>query len=191
MRTDKSVFPFIIMAILAGVLWGIPASIANEVNKGEIPAEHLDESCKKLPWGVAVWDIPEAVAHLKSAGKILWVDTRPESFFDKGTVRDAILLTYDKSGEPGNKLTRESLESALSATGLSKTDATIVFFCQGPKCHRSYNATYVAATQWGFPPEKIVWFRSGYPLLLKDVRSNPKMKRKAKQYISDTGIKSL
>lgn len=191
MRTNNVAIPIVIMAAFICALSITPSAIAGEVNKGGIPEEHLNESCKKLPWEVAVWDIPEAVTNLKSDKKILWIDTRPATLFNRGTVRDAILLPYDKTGEPGNELTRESLEASLTAKNFSKTDATIVFFCQGPKCHRSYNATFVAVTQWGVPPENVVWFRSGYPLLLKEVRSDPKMKRKAKRYISDAGMKNL
>lgn len=191
MRTNITVVLVVIIVGLICCLSGIPAGIAGEVNKGGIPAAHLEGSCKQLPWGVPVWDTQEAAAHLKSDEKILWVDTRPAALFNKGTVRNAILLSYDKSGEPGNELTKESLESALSTAGMSKADAKIAFFCQGPECHRSYNATFVATDKWGFAPENIIWFRSGYPILLQEIRSDPKMKRKAKLFISDTGMENL
>jgi len=191
MRTNTTLAPVVIVVGLFCFLAGVSAGIANEVNKGGIPAAHLEGSCKQLPWGVLIWDTQEAAAQLKADKKILWVDTRPASLFNKGTVRNAVLLSYDKSGEPGNELTQESLESALTAAGISKADAKIAFFCQGPECHRSYNASYVATSKWGFSPENIIWFRSGYPLLLNEVRNDPKMKRKAKLYISDTGMENL
>jgi len=164
---------------------------ASEVKKGEIPAEHLNKSCKVLPWAAIVWDLPEAIPALKGKEKILWVDTRPESFFDKGTVRGAVLLPYNKTGETGNVMTRENLDEAIKSGRFSKDSVKLVFFCQGPKCHRSYNAAYVAVTQWGFDAKNVIWFRDGYPILFKEVKSNPKLKRKAKRYISDSGISQL
>jgi hypothetical protein len=164
---------------------------ANEVEKGAIPGEHLSKSLKKLPWNAAIWDVKEAVTQLKSSKKALWIDTRPESFFTKGTVKNAILLPYNKTGKKGNDMTEETLGDAVSAAGLEKDSAKIIFFCQGPKCHRSYNASFIAITQWGYPPANIVWFRAGYPHLMKEVQNNPKLKRKAKKYISNEGVKSL
>jgi hypothetical protein len=88
-------------------------------------------------------------------------------------------------------MTEETLAAAVSAAGLEKDTAKIIFFCQGPKCHRSYNASFIAITQWGYSPDNIVWFRAGYPHLMKEVQNNPKLKRKAKKYISDAGVKAL
>lgn len=165
--------------------------VAQEVDKGKIPADQLANAYKKLPWGVDVWDEDEAVTHLQEGENILWVDTRPESFFKKGTVQDAVLLIYNKKGLPENTLTQESLDKALADKGIAKDKATIAFFCQGPKCHRSYNATFAAITEWGYAPEQIVWFRAGYPFLFKKVQADAKLKRKAKRYLSDDGVKQL
>ncbi len=164
---------------------------AQEVDKGKIPAAQLEKSFTTLAWGVPIWDEETAIAKLKGGENILWVDTRPESFFKKGTVRDAVLLIYNKKGKEENTLSPESLDKALTDKGIAKDQATIVFFCQGPKCHRSYNASYAAVTDWGYTPNQIVWFRAGYPYLFKAVQSNPKLKRKAKRYISDDGVKQL
>lgn len=164
---------------------------ASEVDKGKIPDAHTDSSLKKLPWGVPIYDVAEAVAKLKSNEKVLWIDTRPASFFNKGTVRDALNIPYNKTGAGGNDLTPETLEAAITAAGLSKDTATVIYFCQGPKCHRSYNAAFKAITEWGYKPENQVWFREGYPYLLKEIKNNPKLKRKAKKYISDAGVKQL
>lgn len=165
--------------------------IAAEVDKGKIPADQLVKSYKKLDWGVVIWDTDDAVHNLKKGKDILWVDTRPESFFKKGTVNGAVLLVYNKKGMEGNTLTPESLDQALADKGIAKDKATIVFFCQGPKCHRSYNASFTAVAEWGYPPEQIVWHREGYPFLFKKVQSDAKLKRKAKRYISDSGVKQL
>lgn len=170
----------------------VGAASAQEVGKGKIPADHLPATLKALPWGVSAWDVDEAVAGLKDKeSKILWVDTRPSSFFKQGTVRDAVLLVYDKTGAsyPDGEpvCTKESLEAAMAATGAE----TVVFFCQGPKCHRSYNAAYVAVKEWGMDPAKVVWFRAGYPNLFKAVGETPKLKRKAARYLCDNGVAQL
>ena len=164
---------------------------ANEVFKGQIPADHLAKSYKELPWGVEIWDVDEAVYHLKSKDKVLWIDTRPKTFFEKGSICGAVLMPYNKSGEKGNELTKEKLDAALASAGLSKNSAKIVFFCQGPKCHRSYNAAHIAVTQWGFDPKNVIWYRDGYPTLFIKVKNTPKLKRKAKKYINKDGISQM
>ncbi len=169
----------------------VVSSHAQEVAKAKIPPDHLVSSYTKLDWGVPVWDVDEAISQLKSKEKTLWIDTRPESFYKKGTVRGAILLPYNKQGAPGNDMTEETLGKAVSEAGIDKNTHKIVMFCQGPKCHRSYNATFMAVSEWGYKAENIIWFRAGYPLLLKAVKNNPKLKRKAKKYLSDEGIKNL
>ena len=161
-----------------------------EVEKGKIPAEHLAPAFKKLPWGVQVWDEQEAIDALSKEEKILWVDTRPESFFKAGTVRGAVLHVYDKKGSAENTLTAAALSESLQRQAIGP-DGTVAFFCQGPECHRSYNATYVAVSEWGYKPEKIIWFRAGYPLLLKAIKDDAKTRRKAKKLISDEALNSL
>jgi hypothetical protein len=49
----------------------------------------------------------------------------------------------------------------------------------------------MAVTQWGFKPENVIWFRDGYPNLIKDIKADPKLKRKAAQYLSPSGVKDL
>lgn len=183
--------PVFLFAVIFFCLCLAAPLMAVEVNKGEIPADQLAKSLKTLAWGAAIWDADEAVTNLKKGENILWVDTRPESFFKKGTVSGAVLLIYNKKGMEENTLNPESLEKALADKSIAKDKATIAFFCQGPKCHRSYNASFAAITEWGYAPEQIVWFRAGYPLLLKKVQSNAKLKRKAKRYLSEDGVKQL
>lgn len=179
---------FVVMG-LAFLLVG--TAFAKEVNKGEIPAEHLAKSCKNLPWGVAVWDLDEAIPVMNNGEKILWIDTRPGSFYDKGTVRGAICKLYDKSGVADNDLSAKTLEEAVQKAGFTKENAKIAFFCQGPECHRSYNAAFMAVTQWGFSPKNIIWFRDGYPELFKQVKASAGLKRKAKTYLSDVAVSQL
>ena len=190
-RNRCSLLTLALSLVLCVGFVGVQALSAQEVEKGKIPQDQLATSFKTLPWGVPVWDVPEAVDHLSQDKPVLWVDTRPESFFKQGTVKNALLLIYDKKGAASNTLTPESLEKALADAGLSKDTATIAFFCQGPACHRSYNATFAAVTEWGYKPDKIIWFRAGYPHLLQEVKTNAKLKRKAKKYLSDDGVKQL
>ena len=154
---------------------------AEEVEKGHIPADHLEKSLKKLPWGVAIWDNAEAIEHLNKAEGVLWVDTRPPQFFTSGTIRNAVNLPFNQSGKAGNDLTAETLEKALMSANLDKNSALIVFFCQGPECHRSYNSALVAVAQWGYAPKQIVWYRDGYPNLFSEIKDNTKLKRRAKK----------
>ena len=182
------------MIITLGLFMGgmtLGVASANEVDKGKIPPDQLELSYKALPWGAPIWDVPEAISHLAPGGKVLWVDTRPESFFTQGTVKGAVLLVYDKKGAAGNTLSAESLVKALTDAGLTKESATVAFFCQGPECHRSYNASFVAISEWGYKPEQIVWFRAGYPHLLQDMKTDAKLKRKANQYLSEAGVSQL
>ncbi|MBM9613504.1 rhodanese-like domain-containing protein [Desulfobulbus rhabdoformis] len=192
MRQEISGLFFAVTFILSSILplWTQQAD-AGEVSKGQIPKDHLATSYKQLPWGVMIWDVPEAVEHLKNDKNVLWVDTRPQSFFNQGTVKNAVPLVYGKKGHATNTLTPESLTQALTDKGLNKNTATIAFFCQGPACHRSYNAAYTAVTEWGYSPDKITWFRAGYPHLLQEVKANAKLKRRAKRYLSDAGIRQL
>lgn len=164
---------------------------AQEVKKGEIPAVHLEKTCMQLPCGAGVWDNEQAIAALQDDSKVIWVDTRPASFFQKGTVRGAVLLTYDISGSQDNQLNAKTLEDALSKAGLGKENAKVVFFCQGPECHRSYNAAYTAVKEWGYAPASVIWYRDGYPNLFQDVKGSTALKRKAKFYLSDEALSQL
>lgn len=164
---------------------------ANEVDKGGIPESELASSFKKMAWGSPVWDNDEMLQAYNDGAKVLIIDTRPDSFFQKGTLKDAILLAYDKSGSAENTLTEASLAEAISKAGLTKETAKIVFFCQGPKCHRSYNASFAAVKQWGYSPDSVIWFRDGYPNLVKKIQDDPKLKRKANKYLSEEAMKSL
>jgi len=180
----------------ACVLIATASLLAAEVNKGEIPDEHLVPSLKTMPCGALIWDNEEAIEALsKGETDILWIDTRPPSFFDNGTIRDAVLAVYDKTGAtyPDGEpvLTPETLKQDIIAAGKDPDQVRIAFFCQGPKCHRSYNAAFVAVTEWGYAPEKIIWYRDGYPNLLKAVREDPKLKRRAKRLLSDSALKTL
>ncbi len=89
----KRIIVTVICSLAASFLFN--SAYAEEVGRGKIPVNQLESSYKKLDWGVAVWDVDEAISQLKSKEKVLWIDTRPASFLKKGTVRGAIQLLYN------------------------------------------------------------------------------------------------
>jgi hypothetical protein len=163
-----------------------------EVAKGKIPAEFLDPSLKKLPSGIAIWDVEEAMSALKKKNSpYLWVDTRPKSFYEMGTIKNAAHLVYDQSGKTvpedkhGPALTKERLMAAMSqGASLSK----VVFYCQGPKCHRSYNAALKTVKEFGFQVDQVIWFRGGYPNLETHIMDNPKLNKRISRYLQGENI---
>jgi len=74
---------FLVLTVMSVFAFLATPLYAIEVGKGGIPADHIAKSCEALPWGVTVWDVQDAVSHLKAKDKILWIDTRPKSFFKK------------------------------------------------------------------------------------------------------------
>lgn len=166
-------------------------TLAKEVEKGGIPEAELASTFKQLPWGAPIWDNDEMIQAFNDDAKMVLIDTRPESFFSKGTLKNAIMLVFDKSDAAENTLSEASLAAAIAKAGLSKETAKIVLFCQGPKCHRSYNASFVAISKWGYAASNVVWYRDGYPNLVKKIQDDPKLKRKANKYLSEEAMKSL
>ena len=161
-----------------------------EVAKGKIPAKFLDTALKSHPSGFSIWDVDESMQALKDKdGKYLWVDTRPGSFLKIGTVKDAIHLVCDQKGtavpedKHGPEITQERLMDAILTVDASPDAVKVIFFCQGPKCHRSYDAALRAIADYGLKPENIVWFRAGYPNLEKHITANPKLKRRINRYL--------
>lgn len=167
-----------------------------EVAKGMIPEQFLAKHVKQLPSGIHIWDVEEAIPQLrKGETNILWVDTRPKSFFKMGTVKNAVLLVYDQEGvkvpeeNHGPALTLEKLTQAMKALDPDPSKVTVVYFCQGPECHRSYNAALQSAQVYGLSPDKVVWFRDGYPHLEKAVMEDPKLKRRKEIFLQGDILK--
>nr|WP_320192269.1 rhodanese-like domain-containing protein [uncultured Desulfobacter sp.] len=161
-----------------------------EVAKGKIPAQFLESSLKMLPSGIAVWDVEEAIVALKDKKtKYLWVDTRPGSFLDIGTTKSAVNLVCDLQGEAipeadaPNAITKDKLLAAMGTIDPDINSVTVIFFCQGPKCHRSYNAALRSVKDYGLGVDQVVWFRGGYPNLEKHILANPKLKRRITKYL--------
>jgi hypothetical protein len=63
------------------------------------------------------------------------------------------------------------------------TEVTVIFFCQGPKCHRSYDAALRSVAEYGMAPSKVVWYRDGYPNLEKHILATPKLKKRISKYL--------
>ncbi len=154
-----------------------------EVAKGGIPAKYLSSTTKTLPSGIAIYDVPEAMANLENPS-ILWIDTRPTSFYKVGTLKNSIHLVYDQNekavaaGDASVALTEISLMTAIRKVNPDISKVKVAFFCQGPECHRSYNAALRAISEYGLSTKNVIWFRAGYPDLLSHYQNDPKLKRK-------------
>jgi len=161
----------------------------DEVAKGKIPTAFLDKSLKELPSGIQIWDIPEILTALKEKeSRTLYIDTRPESFYKMGTLNHAVLLICDQNGkklplkDAPHEFTKDKLLEAIKTLG-SPEEVRLVFFCQGPKCHRSYNAALRCVREFGIPASQVVWFRAGYPKLFEKMDNDPKLSRKKAKYL--------
>jgi hypothetical protein len=165
------------------VLVVLPLSAMVEVEKGKIPEKYIKAPAgSKLPNGVVIWDVPQAMPEIKKRANHLWVDTRPYSLYRDGSIKDAVCLVYHKNEgilkkNAGPRLTRQALYNAMR--GKDK----IVFFCQGPKCHRSYNAAIHAVEDWGLPANRVVWFRDGFPRLYKHIMQSPPLRKRRVRYM--------
>jgi hypothetical protein len=161
-----------------------------EVAKGKIPAQFLEKSIKKLPSGVVIWDVEEVISVLKDKKtNILWVDTRPASFLKIGTIKNAIQLYCDMKGNPipdtekDAALTGELLKENMKKIDPDTSKVKVVFFCQGPKCHRSYNAAIRTVSEFGLDASQVIWFRDGYPTLEKHILDDAKLKKRMARYL--------
>ncbi len=182
------VFCLLCLFVTSGI--AVSQEALEEVDKGNVPVEYLDESLKTLPNGVTIWDVDEAIQALQDrSGAYLWIDTRPTLHYMAGSIANAVHLFYNKneSGIPddeNNILTHDTLDEAIQKLQENKQeDLMIVFFCQGPECHRSFNVSLRAVQQWNFDPSHIIWFRAGYPALADHVMNNPKLKRRIARYL--------
>lgn len=88
---------------------------------------------------------------------------KAKSLFDKGVV--FVDVRKDKDWDAGRIPGAVHIESKKAFTDASlgevaKKDQEIVLYCNGPKCHRSYNST-VKAVDWGY--SKVYYYRDGFP----------------------------
>jgi hypothetical protein len=180
---------FILVLFLSLLATNASSDALVEVDKGKVPKKFLKKSVKKLPNGIKIWDERESISQLNRKNRrILWVDTRPSSMWRSGTIKGSVNLVYHKNekflfSREQKKLTKNSLNR------LRRGKTKIVYFCQGPKCHRSYNAALRSVQKWGLPVSQVVWLRAGYPLIYKHIQSNPRLKRKIGKYLQGSTIK--
>lgn len=184
------------ICLVAAAAWA-KCKECEEVAKDQIPEQYLEPTLKVHPAGFAIWDIEEAVTALKKGGSdYLWVDTRPESFLKIGTIKSAAHLVCDCKGvqipeeQYGPALTKERLMKAIGKAAASSGPVTVIFFCQGPRCHRSYNAALRAVNDFGLDSGRVIWFRAGYPNLEKHILENPKLKRRINRYLQGDVLNS-
>ncbi|MCK5097385.1 MAG: hypothetical protein KAR45_04740, partial [Desulfobacteraceae bacterium] len=106
-----------------------------------------------------------------------------------GTIKNAVHIVCDLKGtaipasDKANALSKDRLEAEIKKIDPDINSVTVIFFCQGPKCHRSYNAALRSVSEYGMDFTKIVWYRDGYPNLEKYILENPKLKRKISKYL--------
>ncbi|NCC26286.1 MAG: rhodanese-like domain-containing protein [Deltaproteobacteria bacterium] len=107
---------------------------------------------------VTILDTAESRA-LLGRDDVIFIDNRPSEKFEAlGHIPGAFNLPYFVKGHPTNVMTRDLLAAAVG-------DKIIVFYCTGNE--RAFHAA-VAAMEWGFPPEKIFWYRGGFNAWTRD-----------------------
>ena len=194
---NKCFYTLFFMFLIGAISFSFAGECAEckEVAKGAIPEKFLDESVKELPSGIKIWDTKEAFAGLENAeAKTLWVDTRPSSFFKQGTIIKAILLVCDLKGkdipaeDKDKAMSKEKLLAEMKKIDADINNVKVVFFCQGPECHRSYNAALRSVSDYGLDVSKIVWHRGGYPNFETHIKNDPKLNRRVTKYLSGTTI---
>ena len=189
------VFVLVVFGLTGYVSAGCPE--CEEVAKGKIPAKFLEKSVKELPSGIAIWDVEEVLPALKDKeAKLLWVDTRPGSFLKIGTVKPAVNLVCDLKGLPvadadkDKAISADKLKTEMKKIDPDIKNVKVVFFCQGPKCHRSYNAALRSVREYGLDASQVIWFRDGYPNLEKSIVSEPKLKKRISRYLRGDVVNS-
>ena len=190
-HTRLLLIALLLFAVLYAPVIGFAQCLeCSEVAKGKIPDKFLDKAVKILPSSILIWDNEEVIHALKDKnGQYLWVDTRPGSFLKIGTIKNAVNLVCDLNGIPipaadlDNAISKEKLVAEMEKINPDISKVFVIFFCQGPKCHRSYDAAIRSVAEYGFSPSKVVWYRDGYPNLEKEVLDNPKLKKRISKYL--------
>ena len=125
--------------------------------------------CGILLSGVARADVPEALASAttvsaedvvaaQTAGAAV-IDTRVASEYAEGHIKGAVSVPYrEKSAKAVD------FDASQDAFNLAKLPAdktlTVVFYCNGPDCWKSFTAS-TAAIKAGYT--RIDWYRGGFP----------------------------
>lgn len=127
--------------------------------KGELEAKELSPALGIQYYTPAM--VKDALQNKTSS--IVFVDTRPKSFFDQCRIKGSSVYEYKTAAATGD-LKKELVEKWV------KEGKTVVFYCNDLKCYRSTNAALQAVCNWGIPADKIGWFGKGVPGLAKEYK---------------------
>lgn len=120
----------------------------------ELPYQNI------TPLPVETLTLPDA-ERLYDQGQWQFIDVRKDDdYSETGTIPSAIHLEYqfqNASYTGKTELTGPRIKAIL------KEKKGVIFFCNGPKCSRSFNAAIAAVYHWGIPADRVKWFRRGAP----------------------------
>ncbi len=94
----------------------------------------------------------EETKNLALREDVVLVDNRAPDLFQLGHLPKAVNLTYKEQGSEENVMTKDSLGPYKGKT--------LIFYCSGNR--RAFHASN-AAIKWGWRPEKVFWFKEGFP----------------------------
>jgi rhodanese-related sulfurtransferase len=98
------------------------------------------------------------VVKLQASGATV-IDSRVASEYSEGHIKGAISVPYREKSAKDASFDASQDEWALGKLPADKS-ASIVIYCNGPECWKSYKSS-VAAIKAGY--SNIHWFREGFP----------------------------
>lgn len=125
----------------------------------------------RMPSGVETIGELEMLDYLRRAGagdnSILVIDSRGPDWLARGTIPGSVNIHYKRLGL-GSADESEIAEILTEQFGAERYDMlwnfrfakTLVLFCNGPWCGQS-PTNIRALLHFGYPPEKIKWYRGG------------------------------
>lgn len=133
-------------------------------SKGMIQPMYFNDKIKTIGELEVLEFIKEKIN--KEPKKYALVDSRPEHWFEYGSLPTAISVPYDELVE--DELFMESYQRNLKKLGIKKSKngfdfseaKTVVLFCNGPWCVQS-NRAMKNLINMGYPQEKMMWYRGG------------------------------
>ncbi|HVM81009.1 MAG TPA: rhodanese-like domain-containing protein [Stellaceae bacterium] len=100
----------------------------------------------------------QEVAKLQAAGAVV-IDARVASEYSEGHIKGAVSIPYREKSAKDVGFDQSQDEWAVDKLPADKK-ASIVLYCNGPECWKSYKSS-VAAIKAGY--SNIHWFRGGFP----------------------------
>jgi rhodanese-related sulfurtransferase len=100
----------------------------------------------------------EDVVKARSAGAVT-IDTRVASEYADGHIKDALNVPYREKSEKAVTFDASQDEFNLAKLPADKA-ATVIMYCNGPECWKSFKASTVAI-KGGYT--NILWYRDGFP----------------------------